>query len=142
MGVELQNESVEVWTITFSVPASAPAGTVVIGNITRIIGQPSQQIVVVPNTELWSIEDLYTQASQTPDANIQPVRNASIQPFQPDLNSLIVQYQTRVKLENHPLILKPGDQFYINAITTSANGSSAVTLTLYAKVVRMSLVNQ
>ena len=141
MGVELVGKSPEVWTITFSVPASAPAGTTVQGSITRIVGQPSQSIVVVPNTEVWEIDDFYTQSTQTPDANIQPIRNSSIQPFQPDLNSLVISNQNKIKLPV-PLVLKPGDQFYINAITTAANGSSAVTLTLYVTAIRHSLATE
>lgn len=140
MGVELSGSSPEIWQVTFSVPASAPAGTLLNGSITRIIGQPSQLQLTVPTKEMWEIDDFYTGASQTPDANIQPVRNSNVQPYQPNLNSLVITNQNKIKMTK-PMILEPGDNFYINAITTSANGTSAVTLVLYVQAVRHSLVN-
>ncbi len=138
MGVELKGSSPEVWTIQYTVPASAASGTALNGSITRVIGQPAINIATVPNTEMWEIDDFYTQASQTPDGNIQPVRNGTIQPFQPDLNSLIISNQNKIKLPA-PLVLKPGDQFYMNAVLNQANGTTAVTLTVYAVVIRHSL---
>ena len=139
MGVTLRGKSPEVWTASFSVAASAPAGTQVTGSIVRVAGQPAQSLLVVPNDELWEIKDFYVTSSQTPDGLIQPVVNNNIQPFQPDLNSLLISNQNKVKLDI-PIILKPGFQFYINTILLTANGTSAVTLTLYIQVTRHSLV--
>jgi len=141
MGVTLRGKSPEVWTISFSVPASAPAGTQVTGSIVRVAGQPAQSLLVVPNDELWEIKDFYVTSTQTPDGLIQPVVNNNIQPFQPDLNSLLISNQNKVKLDI-PIILKPGFQFYINTILLSANGTSAVTLTLYIQITRHSLVSE
>ena len=141
MGVTLRGKSPEVWTVSFSISASAPAGTSATGSITRVAGQPAQNVLTVPTDELWEIKDFYITSTQTPDALIQPVVNSNIQPFQPDLNSLLISNQNKVKLDI-PIILKPGSLFYINAITLSANGSSAATLTLYIQVTRHSLVSE
>ena len=141
MGVTLRGKSPEVWNVSFSIAASAPAGTSATGSITRVAGQPAQNVLTVPTDELWEIKDFYITATQTPDALIQPVVNSNIQPFQPDLNSLLISNQNKIKLDI-PIVLKPGSLFYINAITLAANGSSAVTLTLYIQVVRHSLVSE
>jgi len=141
MGVTLRGKSPEVWTVSFSISASAPAGTSATGSILRVAGQPAQNVLTVPTDELWEIKDFYITSTQTPDALIQPVVNSNIQPFQPDLNSLLISNQNKVKLDI-PIILKPGSLFYINAITLAANGSSAATLTLYIQVTRHSLVSE
>jgi hypothetical protein len=140
MGVTLRGKSPEIWIISFSVPASAPAGTQVTGSIQRIAGQPAQSMLIVPNEELWEIKDFYVTSTQTPDGLIQPIVNNNIQPFQPNLNSLLISNQNKVKLDT-PIILKPGFQFYMNTILLSANGSSEITLTLYVQVTRHSLVS-
>jgi hypothetical protein len=141
MGVTLRGKSPEVWTVSFSIAASAPAGTSATGNITRVAGQPAQPVLTVPTDELWEIKDFYITSTQTPDALIQPVVNSNIQPFQPNLNSMLISNQNKVKLDI-PIILKPGSLFYINAITLAANGAGTATLTLYIQVTRHSLVSE
>lgn len=140
IGLKKGESVTEVWNVTFNVPASAAAGTLVQGTISRVVGQPSTSTVNPPITELWAVTDFYTTSTVTPDAQIQLVVNNTVQPTQPDLNSCLISNQNKFKIPiGQEILIEPSSPVYINAYLLAANGSTAQTYTLYVVVIRKSI---
>jgi hypothetical protein len=123
----------EVWIINWAIPASAPANTPIIANIIRIQGQPAQQTVTTSSGEILTIEDLWTPASYTPDGNIQFVINNRPVNVNPDLNSMQQSLQNKYHLSPQ-LQIVDAKPLYLNLYLQAANGATAQTYYLYAKV--------
>ena len=138
--VTLTGPQPTVFIVTFSIAASAAAGTVVPGSI-HAFGtlMPATQSVQVPITEVWSIVGFYTLSTYSPDAQIQLLINGYPQNIQPTLNSVYVNNYNQWKL-NEAIKIPPASTWTVNAILLAANGSSAQTYTLYISAVRAPFV--
>lgn len=112
-------------TVTYSIATSAPAGTVVSGNIVAFGPlTPSGGTVVVPNTEVWHLIDLYVAGAPVgPDAFVVTTLNGYQQNFQPKLSSMNLNLLTRFRLASSiPYI--PNSSFSTSLVTLAAAGAS------------------
>ncbi len=134
--VTLTGPQTTVMPISGTLAASAGAGTVVTTSIQAFgPSSPATQSVNVPITEVWKIIDMYVIGSYTPDAIMQLFINGYQQNINPDLNSMNLNLLTRFKLAQS-VVLPPASTWFVNLVSTAANGTSAVTYTLYYTVVR------
>ena len=138
--VTLTGPQPTVFIVTFSVTASAAAGTVVQGSI-QAFGSlmPATQSVQVPITEVWSIVDFYTLSTVSPDAQIQLLINGYIQNIYPTLNSVYINNYKKWTL-NEAIKIPPASTWSVNIVLLAANGSSAQTYTMYISAVRAPFV--
>lgn len=124
---------------SFSVPANAAAGSLIAGNLTFSTFTPPQSVIVVPSTEVWSIIDIYTIGSVTPDAMLVMYINGRPQDTMPNLNSLNLNLLTRFKLAE-AIKLAPTFTFNVAISLLAANGATAQTYYVYFSVVRAPFV--
>jgi hypothetical protein len=138
--VTLTGPQPTVFIVSFSIAASAAAGTVVQGSIQAFGAlMPATQSVEVPITEVWSIVDFYTLSTVSPDAQIQLLINGYIQNIYPTLNSVYINNYKKWTL-NQAIKIPPASTWSVNIVLLGANGSSAQTYTLYISAVRAPFV--
>ena len=131
-----------VFIVSFSVAASAAAGTVIQGSISAFgANQPAQSAITVPSTEVWSIVDLYTLSTVSPDAQVQLYVNGYLQNIQPTLNSVYINNYSKWKL-TQVFKLPPTATWSISIVLLAANGTTAQTYTLYMSAVRAPFIPQ
>lgn len=135
--LNLTTSQTSVVFTTFSLSASLPASSTVSGVMYPFgLSQPSQVSIVVPSTEKWYLADFYVDSALTVDLQIQFVINGIVQPLVVNLNSTIVSNSARFHLPT-PILVMPNQTFSVNAITYTANGSTAITENVYLAFVRM-----
>jgi len=125
----------ETWTLTATFPANLPANGVVVLNFTRdpLRGAVTQE--QVPQTENWVIDDMWIEASQTPNTIIILKRNIEEDLLRsPPINTLLVSNPSRPMIPRKRL--KRGDILTGTAINLAAIGTASETITLYIKVMR------
>jgi len=138
--VTLTGPQPTVFIVTFSIAASAAAGSVVQGSISAFGAlMPATQSVNVPITEVWSIVDFYTLATVTPDAQIQLFINGYPQNIYPTLNSVYINNYKKWTL-NQAIKIPPASTWSVNAVLLGTNGTTAQTYTLYISAVRAPFV--
>lgn len=134
--VTLTGPQTTVMVASFSVAASAAAGSVIQGSILAFGPQsPAVSAPQVPITEVWSIVDIYIIGSVSPDALLSIYINGYPQDINPNLNSLNLNNLTRWKL-TQALKLPPASTWFTTITLLAANGSSAQTYTVYFSVIR------
>lgn len=135
--LNLTTSQTSVVFTTFSLSASLPANSTVSGVMYPFgLSQPSQVSIVVPSTEKWYLADFYVDSALTVDLQIQFVINGIVQPLVVNLNSTIVSNSARFHLPT-PILVMPNQTFSVNAITYTANGTTAITENVYLAFVRM-----
>lgn len=115
-------------TVTYTIAASAPAGTIIVGSITAFgpLGGSSSQFFT-PIVEVWHIVDLYdTGGPVGPDAIVFTVINGYVQNFQAKLSSINLNILTRYRLTDS-IPIPPASQVSSSISLLAANGASAVT---------------
>jgi hypothetical protein len=137
--VTLTGPQATVFIVTASLPANAGAGTVVQASIQIAPQLPAVSSVVVPSTEVWSIVDLYTLTTYSPDAAIQLYINGYLQDIYPTLNSVYINNYKKWTL-TQAIKLPPTASWTIQLVTLGAVGSSAVSVTLYISAIRAPFV--
>jgi len=134
--VTLTGPQPTVVIVTFSVAASAAAGSVIQGQISAFGPlMPASTQVTVPITEVWNIVSFYTLSTYSPDASIQLLINGYSQSISPTLNSVYINNYNKWRLDT-AIKLPPASTFSVNIVLLAANGSSAQTYTLYLGMVR------
>ena len=134
--VTLTGPQTTVMIASFSVAASAAAGTVIQGSIIAFgPNSPPVTAVQVPITEVWSIVDMYTIGSVSPDAQLSIYINGYPQDVYPNLNSMNLNLLTRFKL-TQAIKIPPAATWFVTITLLGANGSSAQTYYVYFTVVR------
>jgi hypothetical protein len=116
-------------------PANLPANNKVYATILLdpALGATSQ--VTIPANEVWVLDDLFVSASQSVDAILEFQRNLSEVAFKSaPVNSLLVSNPSRPRPAK--TLWKGNDILTIAAQNLSAIGSSATTITTYAKIKR------
>lgn len=106
---------------TFSVPASAPAGTIAQCTIYPYgYSQASTASFTIPSNEVWNLLELYVDSTLSVDA--QPIFyvNGQTQPFSINLNATISSNSARVPVLT-PIAFDPGVVVQLSVVTTEAN---------------------
>lgn len=116
----------------FSVTGSAASGSIVNGTIypyglNSPINTTSFQI---PAGNQYQLVDAYVSSATTPDFQLIFTLNGVIQGENYIGSTLVASNSARAKV-TQPLILNPSDVFAIQIVTLAANGTAAVTITLY-----------
>lgn len=109
---------------TFTVPASAPAGSIL--NCTLYpfgYSQASTASFVIPSNEVWNLLEIYVGESLAVDA--QPIFyvNGQTQPFSINLNATISSNSARVPVLT-PIAFDPGITLQMSVVTTEANSAT------------------
>lgn len=130
----------QVYPVTVTVPESSPIGATLNGNITvDISSNTSEKIVQVPNTQSWTISDLYSTytSSSAPDTDgsVSVVKNSNFSLYQSDpISALGVSNPSRPTLP-YLLGFNPGDRLQAKLIILAAASTTATqTDTFYIKV--------
>jgi hypothetical protein len=126
----------EEWQITVTIAASAGANTRTACTIQRAAGQAYLSTQQAPFREVWHIHDIYFVGSNpSPDVQLIPKVDGVDQPFTPLASSINTSTLTRLTL---PLTIPipRGSVFSADAINVAANGTTALTVTFKAKVIR------
>lgn len=124
-------EVTAVITATFA--ANLPANNKVVASIQLDPSIPAVNMLQVPVTETWALEDIFVAASQTPDTIIEFVRNLTQSALRsPPVNGLIVTNPARPIPS--PVIFNGADIITIAAQNLAAIGTVAATVTIYAKL--------
>jgi hypothetical protein len=116
-------------------PANLPANNKVFATmlLDPALGATSQ--VTIPANEVWVLDDLFVSASQAVDAILEFQRNLSEVAFKSSpVNSLIVTNPARPRPAK--TLWKGNDILTIAAQNLANIGSSATTITVYAKIKR------
>ena len=133
--VTLTGPQTTVIVVTFSVASGAAQGTIINGTIYPFgANQPGVSAVTVPSTEVWSIVDMYTLSTVTPDAQVLLYVNGYQQDIMPTLNSIYINNYSKWKLKE-AFKLPPTSTWNINIVLLGTS-SSAQTYYLYLSVVR------
>jgi hypothetical protein len=117
-------------TVTWTIPANAPAGSVIVGTITAFgpLGG-SVSSIFTPIVEVWHILDLYVVGGPVgPDAVVFTLINGYVQNFQAKLSSINLNILTRYRLSDS-IPIPPASQVSSSISTLSLNGATAVTQT-------------
>ena len=126
-------ESVVIITATFQ--ANLPANSLINAKIQFDPALDPQTEVRVPISEAWVIDDVFVSSSQSVDAILQFEKNyGETVARTPPINSMIVSNPSRPMIK--PAVYGPGEILTIKAQNLAAIGSSAVTITVYAKIKR------
>jgi len=134
--IELIAPKEELWTVTYTFPANAPVGTEVSGSVTRFPGAPSESIILVPSAEIFHIMDTYVLASVSPDIMIDVEIDAVAQRLNIQANAFRLDLVSRVYL-TESVVVEGGRQLVFKAKNLTAVGAAAVTITTYAKVLKI-----
>ena len=133
--VTLTGHQTTVIVVTFSVASGAAAGTIINGTMYPFgANQPGVSAVTVPSTEVWSIVNMYTLSTYTPDAQVLLYVNGYQQDIMPTLNSIYINNYNQWKLKE-AFKLPPTATWNINIVLLGTS-SSAQTYYLYLSVVR------
>jgi len=137
--VTLTGPQTTVVIARFDVPANAPAGTIINGQLQFSPFTPPMNVITIPSTEIWSIIDIYVIGTYSPDATLLMYINGRPQDITPNLNSLNLNLLTRFKLAE-AVKLAPTFVFNVAIQLLAANGASAQSYFVYFSVVRAPFV--
>jgi len=124
--------------IAFSVAASAPAGTIIQGNIYYLgIENPAVQLVPIPNNEVWHLIGLVvTGSSVQTEAQVIIKINGYAQNIKPFLNSLISTSNFQPFNLIETVVIPPNTSWSMQLVLADAAPTTAYTQNLKARVVR------
>ena len=124
-------------TVSFTVPANSPAGSIVQGNISAFGPLvAASNTIVIPITEVWHIIDMYViGAPAAVDATIIPLINGYVQNVNPKLSSVNLNLLTRFRLPMS-LPLSPSSTIAVSISTLALSGGATATQILTVKVTR------
>ena len=121
--------------ITATFPANLPANQKVPAQIVLDPGLGAVNVQPVPSTEAWVVEDIFVVSSQAVDAILTFYKNLSEVAFKTaPINTLLVSNPSRPRIT--PFLYEPNSLITIDAQNLAAIGTSAVTITVYAKLRR------
>jgi hypothetical protein len=122
----------KTFVLQATVPANLPANSTVAMNITIDPQAGSKTEYDVPITESWVLDDLYITSSQSPDGVIKFKRNRDeVVGQSAPVNTLLVSNPSRPSIGKK--VWGPTQILSADYITLAAQGSSATTVTVYAK---------
>jgi len=119
--------------VQVTVPAGAAAGTRIKANFVDDPSKGPVDVITVPVTEHWLIEDVFVSAAPGVDLVLDIEKNLrrTLQRT-PPLSTLNISQPGRAKVS--PMLYRPGDMISATAITLAAGGASAVTVTAFMKI--------
>jgi len=132
MAAEIREVEVTA-VVTATFPANLPANNKVYANIQLDPALAARAEVTVPVEEAWVIEDLFVSASQTPDSILEFKKNLTQSAYRsPPINGMIVTNVARPIPT--PFLYEGASILTIEAQNLAAIGTSAETITAYAKI--------
>ncbi|MEM3829042.1 MAG: hypothetical protein QXP36_07510 [Conexivisphaerales archaeon] len=138
MSVGLTNDLPVQGVLSFPIPASAAAGTVINAQM-QLLGPnvPPTTTQTVPSNEVWHILDIFTQGvvSGGADGQIVLTINGIDQPYSISVSNVNISLLTRFTLPQS-IPIGPNSTISFKLILSAASGSSAVTQLVYVKLLR------
>lgn len=124
--------------VSFSIAASAPAGTIVQGNIYYLgIENPAVQLVPIPNNEVWHIVQMVVDGSSVQTDGEVVIRiNGYPQNIKPFLNSLLTTSNFSPFNMLESVVLPPNTSWSVQLVLNAAAPTTAYTQNLKVRVVR------
>lgn len=119
---------------TVSIPANTPANSTIPVSFTIDPRAGSESIVNIPLTESWVIDDIYVDASQTPDGIVEFYKNLRNKVLvTPRINTLLVSNPSRPKPPK--LVYEAGSKLSAFFVNAAAVGTGGATVTFHLKLV-------
>lgn len=119
---------IEYWIITASVPANAPAGTIVTATVQRSAVAPPQYTVFLPSGAI--VQDVYVLSTSGLKTQLVVNKGTMSLPLGFIEDAVLISLNQRVKPS---FALSPGE-YTFSIKTNVAAGTSAVTVTWYMQV--------
>lgn len=128
----ISNITPATYQLQFTIPASAPAGTVVNAQIVAFSGASPQGTVTVPPDQVWSFTKLYVPTALTINLLLNFTVGQTPQSLNTDTSVITVQNNSSAvnPFEVH-VIVDSSQTFYFYGSTDTAQGTSATTETVY-----------